>query len=92
MIRPVFEKCYSELISNQFPVFLTEDGSIQATLQTLMDPYVHYCRKYWLDKVTPKRISIYQVPYTTNGGIERYHRGLNTMMGVHPRTLIFIGK
>ena len=64
------------MVAHKELISLTEDHSVQATLKTLLDPYVYYVRSYWFNQVTPKRISVYKLPHTTNGGMERYHRTL----------------
>ena len=95
-ILPMFEKSYQDLISNQQLIEVSstemECGLVKkmATLETIFGSFVKYFRDFWIKVVTPKRLSVYNLPVRTNNDQERYNRSWKTYVGYRPSPIVFI--
>ncbi|XP_066603369.1 uncharacterized protein [Prorops nasuta] len=54
------------------------------------EKYFRYYEKYWLQKVTPKQFSVFQLNDRTNNVCESYHRNLNKTLGKAPHPNVFL--
>lgn len=45
---------------------------------------IAYFRSWWLQRVTPIKLTVFMLEDITNNGIEAYHRNLRKKFGSHP--------
>lgn len=67
-------------------------GNMTQETENLMQPFIHYIRNQWIQRVTAEKISVYRLPRRTNNNLESAHRRLYDKMRHHPNVWEFIGR
>lgn len=91
-IEKTFHEMFEELGKIEKKVPLIKNDKPTVTLQEAFKDFHHYVLTFWFKIIKVDRLSVFQLPHRTNGGIERYHRAWKQMVATRPRTIKFLGK
>ena len=64
---------------------------VQNTEKSKIEKLKSYCKKRWINQITPEELSIYELNIATNNGAESYHSKLKSIIKTsHPRIWTFM--
>ena len=77
-------------ITNGLLAIEREAGSFG--IMQMVQPLLTYIRTYWIDIVTPARMSVHDQPRRTNNNVESFNCVLSKRLGRHPNVWSFVCK